>query len=193
MQTNPLLEVRKAYRLLYDYQARILDLMTFIGQSYNIPFQKGYPKFSTRGQNRLDNWAWDWLYMYYYSFHFSNNTGIEMSVFLLNDSGFYEAYFKDSTISALDVDKFKAVENSKSKLIFVAAFEKWDWFDKVHFESEKFITENKGVLPESNMVWKSYDIEDFFTEESSLTQLKDFEKHCEANNIPLKLKEAVFS
>jgi hypothetical protein len=188
MSNNPLLEVRKAYRLLFDYQSRILDLMKFIGQSYSMPFVKGDPKFSTRGQNKLDNWAWDWLYMYYYSFHFNNSNDLYMSIYLLNDSGYFDASFDDNSISRLDVQKFKATENSTTKLIFVAAYKRWDWWQSVEPNSERFIKEESGVIPERNMVWKSYVLEKFFEEEDTLINLSDFESYCNSNGIPLNLK-----
>jgi hypothetical protein len=198
MQTNPLLEVRKAYRLLYDYQARILDLMTFIGQSYNLPFQKGYPKFNNGGKNNLKSSSWNWLEMYYYSFHFNNEANIAeenlyLSVFLLNDTGYFDKKLDNKDIYRSDVQNFVEAEDSKSKLIFVAGKKDWVWSEKIDMLGTDFTTNVKGQSENGNMIWKSYDVENFFTEENSLLQLKDFEKHCEANNIPLKLKEAVFS
>jgi hypothetical protein len=90
-----LLEIRKSYCLLFQYQARILDLIGFIGDSFECKYEGGYPRFSNsapnKGKGRLDNWAWDWLNMYYYEFNFTRKSAkITFSVFLLNDTGFYE-------------------------------------------------------------------------------------------------------
>lgn len=198
MSNNPLLEVRKAYRLLFDYQSRILDLMKFIGQTYDIPFVKGHPKFSGRGSNKLHNWSWDWLYMYYYAFHF-NNTSIKdkkiyLSVYLLNDSGFFEANYdnaesNDKKVGHLEVDQFKNVEDSKTKLIFVAGQNEWNWWEEVKHYSKEFILNKEGQANNSNMVWKGYDLDLFFTEEDTLTQLKDFSKYCIVNNIAITIED----
>ncbi len=93
-----LIEVRKSYRLLYQYQKRILDLVDYIGKKYGLNYNGGYPKFSgvtpRNGSGNLNLWAWDWLNMYYYEFHFSHkksgNDTLFFSVFLLNDNGFFK-------------------------------------------------------------------------------------------------------
>ncbi|MBU2940167.1 hypothetical protein KO494_11530 [Lacinutrix sp. C3R15] len=198
MSDNPLLEVRKAYRLLFDYQSRILDLMKFIGQTYNIPFVKGHPKFSGRGSNKLNNWSWDWLYMYYYAFHF-NNTSVKdkkiyLSVYLLNDSGFFEVNYEkaeanDKKVEHLEVDQFKDVENSKTKLIFVAGQNEWNWWNEVKHYSKEFILNTQGQAKNSNMVWKGYDLDLFFTEEEALMQLQDFSTYCINNNIAITIED----
>lgn len=194
MSNNPLLEVRKAYRLLFDYQSRILDLMKYIGQTYEIPFVKGDPKFSGRGQNKLDNWSWDWLYMYYYSFHFSNGAKktedkLHLSVFLLNDSGFFDAKLEDTSIKRTDVENFKSVENSNSKLIFVAGIKEWDWWNKTEILGTDFTTKETGESDDNNMVWKSYDLNLFFTEESALSQLQNFSNYCVQRNITITIED----
>lgn len=194
MPDNPLLEVRKAYRLLFDYQSRILDLMKFIGQTYAIPFVKGSPQFSGRGSNNLGNWSWDWLYMYYYSFHFSNASHKEvqelhLSVFLLNDSGFFEAKLKDKSISKLNVSSFEKPEDSKTKLIFTAGRGNWTWWKNIDINGTVFPLEEKGKSEDSNMVWKSYDLDLFFTEEEALMQLQDFSTYCINNNIAITIED----
>lgn len=71
-----LVEVRKAYRILFDYQTRILDLVKYIGQKTQFSYSGGYSKFSNSGPNNgrgsLDLWAWDWLNFYFYEFNFGS-------------------------------------------------------------------------------------------------------------------------
>ena len=67
-------EVRKAYRLLADYQRKVLDLVDFIGSSFGRTYSGGYPKYGNpsprNGRGSLDYWSWDWLNLYFYEFHF---------------------------------------------------------------------------------------------------------------------------
>ncbi|MDC7218749.1 MAG: hypothetical protein PQJ59_02350 [Spirochaetales bacterium] len=60
-----LLEVRKAYRIIYEYQKRVLDLVKYISKSLGYQYAGGWSKFSSpspkNGKGSLDNWAWDWL------------------------------------------------------------------------------------------------------------------------------------
>ena len=69
---NTLIEVRKAYRLLFDYQDRIKNLVSFIGGHFDFNFVEGYPVFSANAKSgksvKLEHWAWDWLSMYFYHF-----------------------------------------------------------------------------------------------------------------------------
>jgi len=72
--SKTLLEVRKSYRLIYDFQSKILDLISFIGGSYMKTYNGGWCKFSEptprdkygHSKESLNQWAWDWLSMYYY-------------------------------------------------------------------------------------------------------------------------------
>ena len=108
MENNLPLEVRKAYRLLFDYQRRILDLMKFVGETYDLPYKKGKPLFSSKAGNKLTNWSWDWIYMYCYDFRFEGkekDNPIQFSVILKNDSGYYDANLENK-ISALHIEKF---------------------------------------------------------------------------------------
>ena len=92
-----LLDVRKSYRFLYQYQKRILDLISFIGGKYNRQYSGGLAKFSSpaprNGGGNLGCWAWDWLNMYFYEFYFGTekqeNDNITFSVFLVNDTGYF--------------------------------------------------------------------------------------------------------
>ena len=71
------IDVRKAYRLLYHYQKRVLDLVKFIGDELDFKYHGGWVKFSEQcprnGKGALTNSAWEWLPMYYYQFHYYNN------------------------------------------------------------------------------------------------------------------------
>lgn len=199
MQSNTtqqvLLEVRKAYRLLYQYQRRILDLMKYIGNAYQLSYEGGYTKFSAvsprNGKGNLTNtWAWDWLSMYYYEFHFKEKKAkadiIYFSVFLVNDTGYFEAN-KLEAISQTTLSKYHPVDKSETKLIFVAGKNLWegwsyDWKDSLFvLEKEGYKQNDKGI-----MIFKSYSLEGFFEEVEAEVNLKDFQVYCQANNIEIK-------
>jgi hypothetical protein len=188
MKGNLSLEVRKSYRLLFDYQRRILDLMKFIGETYNVSFKKGRPLFSGKGSNSLTNWSWDWLNMYCYDFRFEGKetkNPTQFSVILKNDSGFYEAN-QENTIHRLDIENFKVVEDSKTELILVAgALNKP--FDTLN-ESTKA---NEGSSEDKTIVFRNYEIEKFFNEEDALKQLQDFSAYCKSFGIALNISEKI--
>jgi len=194
---NGLIEVRKAYRLLYDYQKRILDLMSFIGGSFNREYNGGYPKFSGSGPNngrgKLDLWAWDWLNMYYYEFNFRQKTVKSatqyFSIFLVTDTGYFQVK-QESDILKTKLSSFEIPERSQSKLIFVIGDNLWDAFGK-NWSSTSFILGDKGDKGEAGkrMIYKSYELSKFGNHESAIDQLRDFERYCSEFNIDFKYQE----
>ncbi|GEC80227.1 hypothetical protein [Flavobacterium aquatile] len=190
---NTLQEVRKAYRLLFDYQTRVLDLIGFIGSSFNYAYNGGYPKFSNaspnNGRGRLNSWAWDWLNMYFYEFNFVTKDKIAFAVFLVNDTGYFQKN-KETKISKTKVSAYDSVENSKTKLIFVVGKNTWDGWG-VNWDQENFILESEGqkISEDKAMLFKSYLLNDFFDEESAIEKLKDFENYCKKYDVNFKYKE----
>ncbi|SFC39265.1 hypothetical protein SAMN04487907_10450 [Zunongwangia mangrovi] len=188
------LEVRKAYRLLFDYQDRILNLLNFIGKTYEMPYAGGWQKFTRgaprSGQGRLDLWAWDWLGMYYYEFNFKKkivDRDLMFSVFLLNDDGYYRNIKEGKNAIKNDLKDFASVESSETKLIFVCSFlEDWDepWKD---WQDPKFTSEDEGKADDKNLIFKSYSLEKFLSEESTLKALDDFSKYANQYKLPLNI------
>ena len=70
---NAFLNVRKAHRLIYEYQRRMQDLTWYIKNKLGFPNYKGFKQFSEALSSRntiyLDNWSWDWIYSYMYEYH----------------------------------------------------------------------------------------------------------------------------
>lgn len=195
--SSTLLEVRKAYRLLYNYQDRLLDLVSYIGGKYGFSYKGGYSKFSDvaprNGGGHLDNWAWDWLNLYFYQFDFKPKAGekleptIHFSVFVVNDTGYFDARDADDErkTSKLDTTTFNSVEESKSKLIFVAGKDLgvvWG----VDCDNPEFISQPSGEKTADDggiMVFKHYSLERFENEEDAISCLKDFERLCNKKGI----------
>lgn len=199
-----LLEARKAYRFLYEYQRRILDLVDFISKKYDYTYQGGYSKFSNvtprDGKGNLKSWAWDWLNMYYYEFHFNTrkvgNDEIHFSIFVLNDTGFFKAKEKNEKTDKPYTYTFENVEFSESKLIFVVGKNQWigKGFAKDDWGTSEFVLEETGIYQEDEnqlMLFKSYSLEKFTDEESALRCIGDFQKYCSENKIQLDIREKV--
>jgi hypothetical protein len=201
MNNDALLNVRKAYRLLFEYQERILNLMQYIGQTYDIPATKGNPLFSSKGSNRVDNWAWDYIYMYHFVFNFWRTTEedpVWLNAYLLNDSGFYEKEEnKNNNAKKFDINNFELVEDSKSKLTLVSGLPGFEWsWPHDTWPFDDFIKRNEGIKEVTNedgeqgiVVFRTYDLEDFFDEKKALNSLKEFAEFCKVHDLPIEITE----
>jgi dihydrofolate reductase len=190
---NTLQEVRKAYRLLFEYQTRVLDLIGFIGGSFNYDYNGGYSKFSNgspnNGKGNLNLLAWDWLSMYFYQFNFVEKNKITFAVFLVNDTGYFQVR-KENKMHRTNVSAFDSVENSKTKLIFVVGKNTWDSWGK-KWDDDNFILDKEGqkISDDKIMLFKSYLLDDFFDEENAIKNLKDFENYCKSYDVNFKYNE----
>ncbi len=203
MQTlkESLNEVRKAYRLIFDFQSRILDLVNFIGGRFDFDYNGGFPKFSAlsprNGSGNLKLWAWDWLNFYFYEFHFQqklvDNDIIKFSIFIVCDSGYFDAK-KSNTVSKINTNSFIDSEHSVSKLILVAGKNTWGLLGENNWNNVSFTTEDFGQKEDEKgiMVFKSYNLELFENEIMANTALLDFQNYCAQYVIPLKVVERNF-
>lgn len=198
-ETNEtLVEVRKAYRFLYQYQRKILDLMDFIGKSYGLNYNGGSCRFSSvsprNGRGELNKWAWDWLNMYFYEFNFKNDKKPVFSVVLVNDTGSFVANKKDKTNSRTKISAFESVEISETKLVFYLCKDNWVDF-WLNWEINDFVLEPTGVKineKDNIFIYKSYLLENLDNEDKALKVLKDFENFCKINNVTFKVLENKF-
>ncbi|REC42580.1 hypothetical protein [Chryseobacterium sp. 5_R23647] len=199
---NTLLDVRKSYRLLHDYQRSILDLVSFIGGKLSFDYQGGYVKFGSEsprnGKGSLKKWAWDWLNLYYYEFHFNdkivNNNNLAFSIIHMPDSGYFEAK-KNNTVHTTDTESFLDVEYSESYLIFICGFNAWGLLGEDNWKNV-FLTTNESGRKEDNkgfMIFKRYKIEDLVDEISTRNILQDFQHFCAENQIVLPIIERDFN
>jgi len=190
------LNVRKAYRLLYEYQNKILKLVKYIGDFYGYSYHGGWAQFSKpcpkNGKGSLNNWAWDWLNMYDYDFHFgikkekikegneNENEEIRFSIRLISDTGYYDSPREDK--NKTKIETFADVENSKTKLILVASNKGWKFgelFNSFNSKEDEYYLKSE----ELNMYAKSYNLEAFIDEEATIEKLEDFREKCKENGI----------
>lgn len=194
---HTLVEVRKAYRFLFEYQKRILDLIRFIGRKYGFSYSGGFPKYSNptprRGRGSLSNWSWDWLNFYFYEFNFvpkiEKSDMVYFSVFAVNDTGFFDAR-NEREANKLITSTYNSVDESESRLIFVAGRNLWlGW--GVNWDEPEFISQPYGKKTGENnglMIFKHYPIDDFENEDKTIICLRDFEKFCFENEIKINIK-----
>jgi len=181
-------DVRKAYRLLYHYQRRVMDLAKFIGDKLEYKYVGGWSYYCkpspNNGKGRLENWSWDWLNMYYYEFHFGFKESVGFSIFLQSDTGFFDS----KTDNKLDVEEYKDVEESKTRLIFVCG-KQGNWNPPLIMKNEN-ISSNQEIFEGTNdegsfMIGKTYDLSLFIDEESTIKQIEDFKEFCKKRKIEL--------
>ena len=163
------INVRKAYRLLHDYQCMVRDAVRYIEAQLDIPYNAGWAKLihpATRdGFAPLTQSGWAWLPMVVYEFHFrkklENDAWLSLWFLILSDTGWFQGDAK------IDNDKnpsaFAPVDQSFTKFAFIMQQTEWD---KLSFMEEKipmrnFIKEG-GCLPndliEKGCVGKCYDM-----------------------------------
>lgn len=185
---NALIDVRKAYRLLYVYQRRVMDIMQFIADITSRRYEGGWSKFSNSSpkdsKGYLTQWSWDWLNMYCYEFFFGdkiiNENSIGLSVWLVSDTGFYDVDANDK----LNLDSFSNVESSSTKLVFVIGRNTWhsDFNDfEVNMKSEatEYVRhDEKGIL-----LVKSFKLSTFLNADETRKRLQELVLFCQGNGI----------
>ena len=133
------LNVRKAYRLLHEYQWMVRDAVRYIGSMLDIPPNGGWLRFAegTRsGYINLDESSWDWLPMVFCEFHFrkylEDGSPLSLSFFIISDTGFFKGDDKDNDKGNLSA--YAPADQSLTKLAFI--LRKGDW-DRFPFMEEK--------------------------------------------------------
>jgi hypothetical protein len=199
---NGILQIRKAYRLLFDYQTRILDLMSYIEGKTDFSFHSGWPLYSyaspKKGKGSLNLWSWDWLNFYYYHFHFGSikkeGNAFYFGITHMADTGFFESQSQNP--DKRNLKDYKNCEDSGSKLIFVVGLNLWEdaWGD--NWNNKDFTNKPEGEKNDEKggkIIFKSYDLKDFQSEESTEKILKDFQEYCKSKDIEFSIIERLDS
>lgn len=177
-------DVRKAYRLLYLYQKRVIDLVKYIGNQYGMDFDSGWSKFSESAGHgnkaRLNRWAWDWLTMYLYEFNMGSRTigtdEVFFKIVLQSDTGFFDANIQDR----LDVTHFISAEKSISRLIFVVSKNAYGCPIHNLLRNKLSQYEDEYESNESGNKWigKAYPLEEFINQDETDKKIGDFNGFC---------------
>lgn len=189
---DSLIDVRKAYRLIFLYQQRVLDLMQFIGREFKFRYSGGETWWSDptpgKGKGKLENSSWDWLNMYFYLFNFTskniNIKKISFAIALQSDTGFFDTDSKTYT----DTSSFQSPEKSQTKLIFIIGQNCFYNDYAVEFEDQKPLFKEMGKPlikkdGERILLAKSFYLSDFINIESTRTSLRNWSTFCNENGI----------
>jgi hypothetical protein len=171
-----LLDVRKAYRLIYGYQRAALDVAKYFGDQLGFDYAGGQAQFGRQSpdedKGELTESAWDWLNLVFYDCCFIKKTEkeeIRLSIWLFSDTGYFTS--TSPAANKEDITTFDRVENSGTKVGFLI-YRTWVGDIKnsdgqvVKFVDDRdairrFLEKEEGGLPPelkvANIVGKCYD------------------------------------
>jgi hypothetical protein len=191
-----LLDVRKAYRLLHDYQRMVMDSVDYIGKQLGLSYGGGWPKFSDptpkAGKGGPEFWAWDWLNMVQYEFHFGRDlpTGgsLGLSMLLVSDTGYFCS--DKEPVEKTNVLDFLPADRSQSKIGFVMSAKGWHpEFMQTKAGMRTFIETGGDLPPEcaaAGMVARCYDLSRLITEDSTNGLIDELISVATASGISLQ-------
>lgn len=151
---NAFIDVRNAFRLLYRYQSRVLDIVGYIREQTLYTDMWGRRLFCDTFHARKDcpdkdyaklavwsdMWAWDFMYNYIFEYYFGQvkigRKTVEMSVIQVSDDGYYKSIATKP--SPTDISTFLPSDDSNSYLILTAGWNAW-LRDKDESDYDRFI------------------------------------------------------
>lgn len=202
---NAFVDVRNAFRLLYRYQSRILDIVGYIREHTlytdmwgrrlfcaTIHTRNNCPDKDYANLNvRREMWAWDFMYNYIFEYYFGQvkiqHKDIDMSVIQVSDDGFYKSMY--SKPFQTDISTFQPSEDSNSYLVFTAGWNAWmrdEQIDDYDAFLHKFLSgsndsciyiDNKGYWA----ITKRYPMQRFSSQKEADKVLADFGKIVKDN------------
>lgn len=185
-QINDVLkDIRASYRLLALYQKRLLDIIKYITNSYNVNFNSGWGKFSNPAVNgnraSIDKLSWDWLTMYLYEFNLGTikvkDEEYHLKIVHQADTGFYDAS-ADKRIKEDAIDQFADTSVSSTRLFFVLS--KNDNGCPIHhILKDNLSSENSSKLVKGNWLAVPYSLNCFKNQTTTDSVLKEFVSECE--------------
>ncbi|MBI9062573.1 MAG: hypothetical protein JEZ14_11355 [Marinilabiliaceae bacterium] len=196
-------DVRNAFRLLKEYQERMLNIVSYIKNRYAMPELAGRRHFcdKLRGKKNgyaeiqiwKDMWTWDFLYGYEFEYYLGSNElkdikkkgKYAMSIIQVSDTGFHES--SDANKDPNQIETFKDSENSSSLLLFIFEWVKddkdWLWddsaaiFDKVKKELlERQKPTMERITKDNCFISARYSIDRFLEQSSCDEVLNEFDE-----------------
>ena len=206
--SEALLDVRRAHRILYAYQRRMLDLAHFIKSKLGMLEFYGIKHFSkpiygrsighTPLNIRLDMWAWDYLYSYLFEYYLGEKEAgdkrhnYKLSLIQYSDTG----YFDQDGQRRCRISEFGSEGESGSKLLFFLEYKpkdsEWEWKDGSDMEgivldkkvgSKKHTKEVRYPSTGGKQILYSFPLERFINMETTLEVLREFRSYCREKGI----------
>lgn len=203
--TNALQDVRRAHRILYAYQRRMLDLAHFIKCQLKMPDFRGFKHFSRPiSKNsgyltiRHDMWAWDYLYSYLFEYYLGETEAgdklhdYKLSLIQYSDTG----YFEQDGQKRGRISEFGSEEESSSKLLFFLEYKpkdrNWEWGDGTSLEGivldkevgrKEHTKEFRSTATGGKQILYSFPLERFINMEATLEVLREFRSYCQEKDI----------
>ena len=194
---DALCEVRKAHRLVYEYQVRMMDLVRFIGWKIDMTRTPTISKrFSNLPKSKLfeDMWAWDFIYTYQMEYDFGEKEigdyVCHISVLQIVDTGYFDIPFESHEIRK-HPEKFSKEIESASKLFFYlnrrqngtqskCLDNRASIFDDNKYMCKDFEKEVKEFKEynEKELLY-SFPLERFLDKESTSEALQEFADYCQ--------------
>ncbi len=180
-------DVRASYRLLAIYHRRILDIVKYIGNHYDLNFSRGWAKFSNPVSHSssitLDKWSWDWLSMYLYEFNMGSKeiAGDTYNFKIVHqaDTGFYDSK-QIAVRSEPKVDHFGDLNNSETRLFFVISKNE-DGCPLANILNDNLSRISNIEITKGNWLLVAYDMDRFFSQEKTDIVLEEFNQVFASN------------
>lgn len=208
--SKALLDVRRAHRILYAYQKRMLDLVHFIQGKLDMPVKDlcGIKHFSkpiygrSIGHTPLNiwptMWAWDYLYSYLFEYYLGEKEAgdklhnYKLSLIQYSDTG----YFDQDGQKRGRISEFGSEEESSSKLLFFLEYKpkdsEWVWKDGSYMErivlnkefgSKEHTKTVRDTATRGTQILCSFPLERFINMEATLEVLREFRSFCQKQEI----------
>lgn len=202
---NAFVDVRNAFRLLYRYQSRVLDIVGYIREHTlytdmwgrrlfcaTIHTRNNCPDKDYANLNvRREMWAWDFMYNYIFEYYFGQvkiqHKDIDMSVIQVSDDGFYKSM--SSKPSQTDISTFLPAEDANSYLVLTAGWNAW-MRDEQENDYDSFLhkflsgTNDSCIYFDDKGYWaitKRYPMQRFSSQKEADKVLADFGKIVKDN------------
>lgn len=196
---SSLADVRRAYRLLHDYQRSALDTIKYIAARLGFVYRNGGPNFSdpaprTGSSDLLDRWAWDWLNLVFFDFTFkpaeepAEAQPVLFAIFLVSDTGYFLSERAD--VHKTRTETFETPESSGTKVGF---FFFRDWPDNNNFINDRLAVQrflqSGAELPEElrkmGVIGKCVDFRELADQESTDRVVASLEEWARVNGFHL--------
>ena len=130
-----LVHIRSAYRLIFEHQKRVLNIIDYIKDQLGLKGDGGNKYFSDPIASKRGDyphlkivsgmWAWDFIFSYCFEFYLGHqdyefegqNYNYEISIIQVSDTGFWDS--DDDFKTELDTKTFQDVKKAESCFVFI--------------------------------------------------------------------------